>query len=120
MSNNPIEALLLAGAGAFRFPANSRYHGVPIAAMTLPDGREVAYLRRRFVPRPESLSLLYAIRVQEGDRLDNLAATHLSDPELFWRICDANGAMRPDELTEEIGGELRVTLPEGVPGTADG
>ena len=120
MSTNPIEALLLAGAGALRFPPNSRYHGVPVASLALPDGRRVTYLRRRFVPRPESLALLYAIRVREGDRLDNLAATHLGDPELFWRVCDANAAMRPDELTEEVGRELRVALPEGVPGSADG
>ena len=28
-------------------------------------------------------------------------AQYLGDPEQFWRICDANGAMRPEELTEE-------------------
>lgn len=120
MSTNPIEALLLAGAGANRFPPNSRYHATPVGTLALPDGRQVAYLRRRFVPRPDSLALLYTIRVEEGDRLDNLAATHLGDPELFWRLCDANAATRPDELTAELGRELRVTLPEGVPGSANG
>jgi hypothetical protein len=120
VSTNPLEALLLVGAAASRFPPNSRYHGIPTAKLTLPDGREVAYLRRRFVPQPEGLALLYTVRVEEGDRLDNLAATHLGDPELYWRLCDANAAMRPDELTEEVGRELRVTLPEGVPGTPNG
>jgi hypothetical protein len=120
VSTNPIEALLLAGASALRFPQNSRYHGVAVSSLTLPGGRPVAFLRRRFVPRPESLALLSTTRVQAGDRLDNLAATHLGDPELFWRLCDANAAMRPDELTEEAGRELRVALPEGVPGSADG
>ena len=120
MSTNPIEALLLAGAGARRFPPNSRYHGIPVATLMLPDGRQVACLRRRFVPQPDSLALLYTIRVEEGDRLDNLAAAHLADPELYWRLCDANAAVRPDELTEEVGRELRVTLPEGVPGTTHG
>ena len=33
------------------------------------------------------------------DRLDVMAAQYLGDPELFWRICDANGAMRPEEFT---------------------
>jgi hypothetical protein len=28
--------------------------------------------------------------------------------------------MRPDELTEVVGRHLRITLPEGVPGAADG
>jgi hypothetical protein len=35
---------------------------------------------------------------------------------LSWRLCDANGAMRPDELTETPGRRLRITLPEGIPG----
>jgi hypothetical protein len=120
MMTNPIEALLLAGAAANRFPPNSRYHGLPMATTTLSDGRQVVYLRRRFVPRPEALALLYEVRVAQGDRLDNLAAAHLGDPELFWRICDANAAMRPDELTEEVGRELRITLSAGVPGVRHG
>ena len=41
---------------------------------------------------------------------------YLGDPEQFWRVCDANRAMRPDELTETIGRRLRITLPEGIPG----
>lgn len=51
-----------------------------------------------------------------GDRLDNLAAQYLGDPELFWRLCDANSALHPEELTERVGRRLRVTLPEGIPG----
>ena len=52
----------------------------------------------------------------EGERLDNLAAQYIGDSELFWRICDANRAMRPAELTETLGRLLRITLPEGIPG----
>jgi hypothetical protein len=55
--------------------------------------------------------------VTEGDRLDNIAAQELGDPEQFWRLCDANNAMHPVEL-EEIGRTLMVTLPEGLPGAA--
>ena len=75
------------------------------------------FLKRRFLPQPESYSLLQEHVVSEGDRLDNLTARYLGDPEQFWRICDANRAMRPDELTETIGRRLRITLPEGIPGT---
>jgi hypothetical protein len=57
--------------------------------------------------------------VFQGDRLDNIAALYLGDPEQFWRICDANAAMRPNELTETIGRRLRITLPEGIPGTSN-
>ena len=72
------------------------------------------YLRRRFVPSPERFELLTEHSVTEGERLDNITAQYLGDPEQFWRICDANGAIRPDELTETAGRRLRITLPEGL------
>ena len=50
----------------------------------------------------------------QGDRLDNIAARYLGDPELFWRLCDANVALRPTELTETIGRRILITLPEGM------
>jgi hypothetical protein len=51
----------------------------------------------------------------EGERLDKITARYLNDPLQFWRICDANAAMNPPELTAEIGRRLRITLPEGIP-----
>ena len=98
------------------FPANSRYVDIATTKLVLPDGTEITYLTRRFVPPPERFALLQRYQVTEGDRLDNLAARFLGDPEQFWRICDANGAMRPDALTEEPGRILRITLPDGIPG----
>ena len=68
------------------------------------------------MPPPERFALLQEHTVSQGDRLDNLAAQYLGDPEQFWRLCDANGAMRPEELTETVGRRLRITLPEGIPG----
>ena len=44
------------------------------------------------------------------------SAQYLGDPEQFWRLCDANRALRPQELTDTIGKKLRITLPEGIPG----
>ena len=114
-----LDAVLAQAAAAPRFPANSRYNATPVARHITPDGREVVHLRRRFVPPPEDFVLLREHVVVQGDRLDNLAAQHLGDPELFWRLCDANGAMRPDELTETVGRRLRVTLPDGIPGAGD-
>ena len=52
--------------------------------------------------------------------LSQIAAQELGDSELFWRLCDANGALRPDELTAEPGRAIRITLPEGIPGASDG
>ena len=98
------------------FPATSRYHGLEIATLETVDGKVIAYVRRRFVPQPERFALLREHTVIQGDRLDNVTAQHLGDPEQFWRLCDANRALVPDELTAEIGRRLRITLPEGLPG----
>jgi len=101
----------------FNFPPQSRYHGIETATLSASDGPLVAYLRRRFLPAPERFSLLFEHVVTEGERLDQIAGKHLGDAEAFWRIADANAAMRPEELTETIGRRLRITLPEGIPGT---
>jgi hypothetical protein len=98
------------------FAANSRYVNTPTKTYTLADGRDVNYLARRFLPAPESLALLGTYTVVEGDRLDNIAARVLGDPELFWRICDGNRELRPDALTAAIGRQLRITAAEGFPG----
>ena len=116
-----LEAVLAQTAVVMpKFPPNSRYAQTPVTTLIATDGRMVAYLRRRFVPPPERFALLREHTVVQGDRLDTLAAAHLGDPLLFWRICDANGAIRPEALTETVGRRLRITLPEGVPGANDG
>lgn len=101
------------------FPPGSRYHGLGAAVHTMTDGRSVAYVLRRFIPPPEAFSLLQEHDVVEGDRLDNLAHRYIGDPEQYWRLCDGNGAMRPDELIETVGRRLRITLPEGIAGPGD-
>lgn len=98
------------------FPPTSRYHGIETATLEMADGRKIIYIRRRFCPPPERFALLREHMVVQGDRLDNIAAKYIGDPEQFWRICDANAAMRPEELTEIIGRWLKITMPEGIPG----
>lgn len=98
------------------FPANSRYHNIDTATLKSTDGQEIVYLRRRFVPPPERYALIQEHQITEGDRLDLLAAKYIGDPEMYWQLCDANGAIRPEELTEMVGRRLRVTLPEGISG----
>jgi hypothetical protein len=90
----------------------SRYAGIPLARHTLPDGREVAYVRRRFIPPAGALPLLAEVTVIQGDRLDTVAARTLGDPEQFWRIADANEAMDPFALTDVPGRLLRVPFPQ--------
>jgi hypothetical protein len=95
---------------------SSRYALIETATLERPPGTYTVYLRRRFLPQPEVFVLLQEHLVTQGDRLDNVTARYYVDPELFWRICDANRAMRPDDLMLPIGRRLRITLPEGVGG----
>ena len=97
-------------------PPTSRYFGIETTTIETRDGKSNAYLKRRFVPGPERFATLQEHVVVEGDRLDNITARYLGDAQQFWRVSDANRAMRPEELTEELGRRLRITLPEGIPG----
>jgi len=93
------------------FDATSRYYAIEDAVFTLPDGREVAYKRRRFVPRPADHQVIATEVVQGADRLDLIAARTLGDPEQFWRVCDANAALDPAEL-EQPGRRLAIPMPK--------
>jgi hypothetical protein len=117
MMTNPLQAMLQGSSlKNTLFPMTSRYYGIETKKLEQPDGKEVIYLKRRFLPQPEQFSLLQEHIVTEGERLDNITARYLTDSEQFWQLCDANRAMRPEELTETIGRRLRITLPEGIPG----
>jgi hypothetical protein len=119
--SDPLQALLQqTGAATPAFPPTSRYNKTPLASLTMPDGTEVAYLKRRFVPPAENFTLLQEHTVAEGERLDHIATKYLADPEQFWRLCDANGAVRPNELLEPVGRSIRITLPENIPGAQNG
>ena len=114
---DPLQALIQIGnLKTNLFPPTSRYHGINTATMETKDGKKIIYLQRRFIPALERYELIQEHTVTEGDRLDNIAAHYLGDPEQFWRIADANNAVRPDELTTEIGSKLRITQPEGIQG----
>lgn len=100
------------------FPPTSRYFGVGTSTFTTASGLKIAFVRRRFVPPPQAFATLLEHTVIQGQRIDNVAAQYLGDPTLSWRVCDANGAMEPGELTATPGRRLRITLPEGIPGAA--
>lgn len=107
------------------FAPNSRYHGAQTTTLASPAGggddgaagETIVYLCRRFVPPPGRFATRAEHVVAQGERLDGIAFVHLGDPELYWQLCDANGAMRPAELTARMGRRLRICFPEGVPGT---
>lgn len=112
---DPIQALRLqANQQGTNFPANSRYHQVETLQTLDASGEEIVYLKRRFIPPAKGFTTLRKHRVVQGERLDNLTNEYLKDSELFWRVCDANDAMHPLELTEETGRVLHFTLPAGL------
>jgi hypothetical protein len=120
---DPLQALLAAGAvPSTSFPPTSRYAGAgtTVYSRTPGPGEEpvpVPCLRRRLVPAPERHASLYDYAVVQGDRRDLVAATHLGDPELWWRVADANGVIDPLTMTVPVGRRLRITLPADVPGS---
>jgi hypothetical protein len=98
------------------FSVTSRYSGIETAQLQVGEDRIVVYVRRRFLPQPEELAQVQQHIVSAGERLDQVAAAYLNDPEQFWRVADANAAMRPEDLMTPVGRLLRVTLPQGIPG----
>jgi hypothetical protein len=117
-NTDPVAAMLAQTSLArTAFPPPSRYTGVAIATIEQ-NGEPVAYLRRRFLPKPESLQTQQFVTVVDGDRGDVLASRYFGDPTLFWRLCDANAVDRPQYLTATPGATLRVTLPAGLGGTS--
>ena len=116
---DPIQAMFEAGVVELTdFPTSSRYHGIPRTTIIASDGREIAYLRRRLVPAPEHFATRGYRTVTDRERLDLIAAAEFGDAQVYWLICDAQGAIWPDDL-EVAGTELRLTLPGGVPGAAE-
>ena len=91
--------------------ATSRYKDIEIATWKTVDGREYRYVRRRFIPSAEGTIVLAVHTVTSSDRLDNITARYLGDPEQFWRVCDANRAIRPDDLIE-VNRTLQIPLPQ--------
>ena len=115
----PLQTLIQMGVvPPVVFPTDSRYYGTGILQYALPNGQSIAYLQRRIVPQPGSpnYATIAQYTVHQGDRLDLIAAKYLGDPLVFWLLCDANGAIRPDDLVATPGKLLNITTPQGVPG----
>jgi nucleoid-associated protein YgaU len=100
-------------------PPNSRYAQTESAKHERADGKEIVHLRRRLLPDPAALAQISVHTVRAGERPDSVAAEEYGDPELWWRVADANGVRDPAELTDTPGRRLRITLPQGIPGAPD-
>lgn len=92
------------------FPPGSRYHGLPLMRTALADGREVAFVGRRFLPPLDAYERLAVHEVQGGDRLDLLAAQYFADPEQGWRLPEANGVRDPRELLTMAGSRIAIAV----------
>jgi nucleoid-associated protein YgaU len=116
---SPLQALIQMGVvPSVSFPTDSRYYGFSTLTYTTSGGQQITYLARRIVPQPGSpnFATIATHTVHQGDRLDLIAAKYLGDPLMFWLICDANGAIDPDDLVASPGKVLNITTPQGVPG----
>jgi len=92
------------------FFRGSRYENVGTDSITDAQGRVVRFKKVRFIPEtPAQLGLM----VGQGERLDQIAQRVYQDPELFWRICDANRTTWPDDLVAEPGRILLIPPSEG-------
>jgi hypothetical protein len=117
--NYPLQAMMQLGiVPPVTFPTDSRYYGFQVQQYTAPDGSTIPYLTRRIVPQPgaPNYATIAIYTTRSGDRLDLIAAKYLGDPLMAWLICDANGAMKPDDLTSTPGTVLNITAPQGIPG----
>jgi hypothetical protein len=99
------------------FDHTSRYYNIETTTLAFSDGRTVSYVRRRFLPQGDRLPLLAEVSVVSDERIDAVSNRTLGDPLAFWRICDANNAMDPQQMLEDISSDpnrrLRIPLPQG-------
>ena len=93
---------------------NSRYSQVEVASLNVTRNglvTQISYLRRRFIPPVTGQVTFVRHTVRQGDRIDNITTKYLTDPTLFWRICDFNEVLRPNELTDTLARVIEIALP---------
>jgi hypothetical protein len=89
------------------FTPASRYYSLETDTYAADPQHPIAYVCRRFLP-PLNGAILAEHEVAGLERLDNITAIYLGDPEQFWRICDANTELRPADLTAEPGRRVKI------------
>lgn len=94
---------------------NSRYYSLETAEYITADGQKIPYKRRRFLPQGHTLPLYSEVTVTRDDRLDLVTAQFLGEAEQFWQVCDANNAMKPEDLIQESVQVLRIPTPQPMP-----
>ena len=87
------------------FDNKSRYWGLETYIVTDRRGRDVTVVPVPDAPQEVSMGLHI---LRQGQRLDHLAYKYLGDPAGYWRICELNGVMLPEALTEA----QEIAIPE--------
>jgi len=92
------------------FLKGSRYAAVPENTLMDANGRLRTYKTTRFIaPSPAQVGHI----LSDGQRVEHVAYFYYRDPERFWRICDANQVMDPEELNHAPGRKI------GIPSAQD-
>jgi hypothetical protein len=94
---------------------SGRYLGAKQYTYVTPSGARVRYLAPRILPAGASIASGAATTVEPGERhrLDLVAYRTLGNPELAYRIADANDAMDPFDLCDRPG-ERVLELPRST------
>jgi hypothetical protein len=86
----------------------SRYANSQMTTVVRADGKTVSCLALRMLPLPSAMLSVSTVTVPSGERLDATANRVFGDPLQYYRLCDANGAMNPFLLVDDMGPVLRV------------
>jgi hypothetical protein len=86
------------------FQPNSRYIDVPNLKLTA-GGRTIVYKAIRVIASHEKLT---THTVSAGERPDHVSFLHFRDPELSWRIADANTVLDPNDLVDPPGEQITI------------
>jgi hypothetical protein len=79
------------------FDDKSRYKNLQAYEVKDRRGRNVTFVG--IPPAPDQAPMGRHL-MKQGQRLDHLAKQYLDDPAGYWRICEINGVMLPEELSE--------------------
>jgi hypothetical protein len=91
---------------------SSRYYKTGTLVLKMGE-EEIWYFKRRFIPDVSQTQVQTLHTVSQGERPDIISASSLGNAELFWRLCDANVTMRPENLTGTPGKRIIIPLITG-------
>ena len=91
------------------FDPDSRYAKLTPITVIGPSGNLVQIVPIRFISPTDPVM---SRRIQQGDRPDLLAYEFYKEPQLFWRIADANEVTRPGDLVSDPGNLIGIPTKE--------